>query len=345
MITFKKALSTLNKPIVWTYRTVGLICLWLVLASVCAYAARLCYYAVSRSYIVPIVLSNSDAEALDLTQKIVVSSETRDNLLLDIGKLKASVLEMERHKSSLQALEPSLERAIARETDSDINNQPALARLDSKKVQDNKKTATVMQDVAHTEATIEKDLQAGLMTDSDAAIARATLNQMSSAATDSEIAEVLLRDDVLAKNARDTKKLDVLDKLAELQSEISQLDIALIVARRQIDVETRQVKVLNDALKAASQTPYSGIGEKAVVAFVPYKSADGLKEGDAVIACDLDFVWCHTTGKVLRVFTTEEQRTDPIFKLTIRGVMAEISANSEDAKNDTLFLRSKPCGI
>jgi len=48
--------------------------------------------------------------------------------------------------------------------------------------------------------------------------------------TDSKIGAVLLTDNILEKTTTDTKTLDVLDKQAELISEIAQLDIAIAVA-------------------------------------------------------------------------------------------------------------------
>ena len=98
-----------------------------------------------------------------------------------------------------------------------------------------------MAQVKEVEAAIDKDLAAGLITKGDAATQRAALNQVQSSYTDSKIGEILLTDNILEKTTTDTKSLDVLDKQAELISEIAQLDIAISVAQKQIYEETKQI--------------------------------------------------------------------------------------------------------
>ena len=88
-----------------------------------------------------------------------------------------------------------------------------------------KRNWIIVAQVKEVEATIDKDLAAGLITKGDAATQRAALNPAQTSYTDSKIGEVLLTDSILEKTTTDTKSLDTLDKQAELTSEIAQLDI------------------------------------------------------------------------------------------------------------------------
>ena len=134
-----------------------------------------------------------------------------------------------------------MQAAIAREAKHNEVTGPQLLALDKQKQADNVTTQAVMTQVKDVEATIDKDLAAGLITKGDAATQRAALNQAQSSYTDSKIGELLLTDNVLEKTTTDTKSLDVLDKQAELKSEIAQLDIAINVAQKQVHEEAQQM--------------------------------------------------------------------------------------------------------
>jgi hypothetical protein len=132
---------------------------------------------------------------------------------------------MNKQRASLVALDPELQTAIVRERDHDRVTGPQLAALDVQKQADNAKTKSVVAQIHELEARINSDLTAGLITKGDAETQLAALNQAEDAYTDSKIADVLLSDNVLDKTTVGTKALDVLEKQAELRSEIAQLDI------------------------------------------------------------------------------------------------------------------------
>jgi hypothetical protein len=253
---------------------------------------------------------------------------------------------MNKHRAALEALEPELRTAIVREKQHNQATGPELAELDKQKQADNVKTQAVMAQVKEVEAAIEKDLAAGLITKGDAATQRAALNQAQSAYTDSKIGEVLLTDSILEKTTTDTKSLDVLDKQAELISEIAQLDIAVGVAQKQIYEETKQIASLKQALATAKQTPYylSVSGNNAVnFAFVPYDNQNSAAVGSAVYDCYLNMVLCRKVGTVKQIFAGEEHAIHPIFRTDIRGFLIQMQLDhSESAKSKTVFLNRKP---
>jgi hypothetical protein len=203
-----------------------------------------------------------------------------------------------------------------------------------------------MAQVREVEAAIDKDLAAGLITKGDAATQRAALNQAQSSYTDSKISEVLLTDSVLEKTTADTKSMDVLDKQAELISEIAQLDIAISVAQKQIHEETQQIDRLKQALTTAKETPYYLIvsGDSTVYfAFVPYDNQSNVSAGTAVYDCYLNMVACKKVGTVKQMFAGEQHATHPIFKTDIRGFLIQMQLeHPESAKSKTVFLNRKP---
>lgn len=336
----------LYKSVVTIYRIFAIVTLYAVLAGVLGYGFVMGFYALNTSWAAPVILSPSDDKSLDFTEKLVTSRQTLEDLNVDKQRLEDGVKEMQKHKAALLALEPELQTAITRETEHNRRTGPELLALEKQKQADNQKTQTVVEHVKEVEAAIDKDLAAGLITKGDAATQRAALNQAENSYTDSKISQVLLTDEVLQKNTTDTKSLDVLDKQAELISEIAQLDIAISVAQKQIHEETQQIDRLKQALTVAKQTPYylSVSGDSSVYfAFVPYDNQRHVAAGTGVYDCYLNMVLCRKVGTVKQIFSGEEHATHPIFKTDIRGFLIQMQLDHpESAKSKTVFLDSKP---
>ena len=336
----------LYKSVVTVYRIFAILTLYLVLAGVLAYGFVMGFYALNTSWAAPVILSPADDKSLDFTEKLVTSRQTLEDLNVDTKKLQDGVNEMNKHRAALEALEPELQTAIIREKQHNQATGPELLDLDKQKQADNLKTQAVMAQVKEVEAAINKDLAAGLITKGDAATQRAALNQAQSSYTDSKIGEILLTDNILEKTTTDTKSLDVLDKQAELISEIAQLDIAISVAQKQIYEEAKQITRLKEALATAKQTPYylSVSGNSAVnFAFVPYDNQSSASIGAPVYDCYLNMVLCRKVGTVKQIFAGEEHAIHPIFRTDIRGFMIQMQLDHpESAKSKTVFLNRKP---
>jgi predicted nucleic acid-binding Zn-ribbon protein len=304
------------------------------------------FYAVNSTWAAPIILSAADEKSLDFRDKLVISQQTIEDLKVDTKKLESGVAEMKKHRGALLELEPKLGAAIVRERTHNRATGPELATLDQQKRADNVKTQKVLTQLEEVEANINKDLTAGLITKGDAATQIAALNTAQGAYTDSRIAEILLTDSVLDKTTTGTNSLDVLEKQAELRSEVAQLDVAINVAEKQLHEETRQIDRLRQAIVTAKQSPYylNASGQKTLYfAFVPYDNQANAVAGAAIYDCYLNMIACHKVGTVKQVFTGEEQAIHPIFKTQIRGFLIETELEHADsAKSKTVFLGHKP---
>jgi hypothetical protein len=313
---------------------------------VLAYAFMMGFYAMNTSWAAPVILSASDDKSLDFTEKMVTSRQSLENLVVDKKRLDGSISEMTGHRAALLALAPELQAAIVREKQHNRAAGPQLIQLDQQKRADNAKTQAVMVKVKEVEAMIDKDLAAGLITKGDAATQRTALNQAENSYTDSKINEVMLTDAILEKTTTHTKSLDVLDKQAELRSEIAQMDIAIAVAEKQLHEESQQIDRLRKAIATAKQTPYylsvSG-GGPVHFAFVPYDNQGGVAAGSPIYDCYLNMVACRRVGTVKQVFSGEEHAVHPIFRTDIRGFMIQMQLDHpESARSKTIFLNHKP---
>jgi hypothetical protein len=334
------------KLVISLYRIFAVIMLYLVLGGILSYAFVMGFYAISATWAAPLILSPVDEKSLDFRQKLVTSQQSIEDLKVDSQKLESGIAEMKKHRAALLALEPQLQQAIARERTHNRAIGPQLAALDTQKQADNTKTQTVLKQLKEMELNINKDLAAGLITKGDAATQLSAVNQAENAYTDSKIAEVLLTDSVLQKNATGTDSLDVLEKQAELRSEAAQLDVAINVADKQLQEESRQIDRLREAIRTAKQSPYylNAAGDKTLYfAFVPYDNQASAVAGRPVYDCYLNMFGCRKVGTVNQVFAGEETAIHPIFKTNIRGFLMQMNLDHpESAKSKTVFLGRKP---
>jgi len=334
------------KLVIGLYRVFAIIVLYLVLAGIFTYAFVMGFYAISNSWAAPLILSAVDEKSLDFRQKLVTSQQTIEDLKVDAQKMQNGIAEMTKHRAALLALEPQLQQAIVRERTHNRATGPQLAALDSQKQTDNAKTQSVLARLKEVESNINKDLAAGLITKGDAATQLSALNQAQGAYTDSKIAEVLLTDNVLQKTTTGTDSLDVLEKQAELRSETAQLDIAINVAQKELQEDTRQIDRLREAITTAKQSPYylnaSG-GQTLYFAFVPYDNQASAVVGRPIYDCYLNMIVCRKVGTVGSLFTGEETAIHPIFKTNMRGFLIQMNLDHpESAKSKTVFLGGKP---
>jgi hypothetical protein len=334
------------KLVIGLYRVFAITVLYLVLGGILTYAFVMGFYAVSSSWAAPLILSAVDEKSLDFRDKLVTSQQTIEDLKVDTQKLLRGIEEMKKHQAALLALEPQLKEAIARELAHNRAVGPKLAALDTEKQADNVKTKAVLAQLEEVESTIKKDLAAGLITKVDAATQLSALNQTETGYTDSRIAEVLLTDSILQKTTTGTDSLDVLEKQAELRSEAAQLTIAINVADKQHQEETRQIDRLRQAIVTAKQSPYylnAAGGQTLYFAFVPYDNQASAVAGRAVYDCYLNMIACRKVGTVTQIFAGEETAIHPIFKSNIRGYLIQMNLDQPDsAKSKTVFLGRKP---
>ena len=334
------------KSVLTIYRVFAIMALYAVLAGVLAYAFVMGFYALNKSWATPVILSAFDEKSLDYMSKLVTSRQTIEDLKVDVTHLDANLAEMKKHRAVLDALDPALQKAIDRERGHDHATGPQLAELESQKQADNTKTQVLLGQMHEVETQIKSDLSNGLITKSDAEQQLAALNQEETAYTDSRIASVMLTDNILDKTTTGTKSLEILEKQAELRSEIAQLDITIAVDEKQLSEENRQIDRLHDAIQTAKLSPYylNATGNmRLYFAFVPYDNQAVAAPGAPIYDCYLNMIACRKVGTVKQVFKGEEVITHPIFKNQVRGLTILMDlTRRESAKSQTVFLGRKP---
>ena len=140
--------SFLYKSIITLYRVFAVATLYAILVGILAYAFIMGFYALNTTWAAPVILSASDEKSLDFLQKLVTSRQTLQDLHVDILHQQTTLAEMTKHRAALEALDPQIQQAIARENTHDRLTGPQLAALDTQKQADNTKTQAVLAQLA-----------------------------------------------------------------------------------------------------------------------------------------------------------------------------------------------------
>jgi hypothetical protein len=345
-IPLPRGRSFIHKSVLTIYRIFAVVTLYGVLAGILTYAFIMAFYAVNTTWAAPVIISASDEKSLDYLAQLVTSQQTIEDIKVDAIHQQTTLAEMTRQRASLEALIPQIDSAVGRERKHDRLTGPQLAELDAQKQADNTKTQAVLAQLQQLESSINKDLAAGLITKSDATTQIAAINQSRDAYTDSRIAEVLLTDNILDKTTDGTKSLEVIEKQAELRSDIAQLDVTLAVAEKQLEEDNRQIDRLRAAITTAKQSPYylNATGNSRLYfAFVPYDDQASATVGALIYDCYLNMVVCRKVGTVKQIFLGEQDIVHPLFKTQVRGFMIQMDlSHPASAQSKTVFLGRKP---
>jgi chaperonin cofactor prefoldin len=318
--------------------------LFTVLVGVLAYAFTAGFYALNDHWVIPFIASPTNDKILSMTEKLVESQATLNALVVDRDRLETSLGDMRTTMTELRTLDKQFKTALVTVATNNAKEEPELSTLNTKKAQDNAQTTEVMRQAEALGNKIDADLKAGLITKGDAIQAQTTLRTALNAATDGNVAEMLLRQSVRSMNPTDVTNIDTLSKEADLKNNLVLVTMAVVSGEEQLATDKSQIVMLTDAIKLAQSSP-NFLATKGNVhfAFVGYDGAEYVGLAKPVYSCYLGMVVCHRVGYVTAIFTEEETAQNPLFKTTMRGFLIQLNLTEpEAAKQKVLFIGHKP---
>ena len=353
MSTIALAVTNANaaarKGFLTLYRVFALVLLYGILVAILAYVGTMVYFLTSTSFICPVLISPSNTQILSLTETIVSSKGAIDSFVMDRDRQQATVNELSQQKLALEKLDHELEQAISEARSSDLVSGEALTSLGQQKNQDIAKTEPLVQDAGRVEREINADLQAGLISKSDAAVQRATLNQFSNDLTDNKINAVLIQDTTRQKLQTDLTTVDALAQRAQIDAQIATFAVQITTGLEEIRSDSAQIDRLNAAIKVAQGTAYfraSASPNQLAFAFVPFSNEKNVTVGTPIYDCYVGILACYRVGYVERIFPDEERQTNPILHSDMRGYLVQLSlTRSKAAKSMVLYVGHKPLGL
>jgi chaperonin cofactor prefoldin len=334
----------LNKLIVKVYSKFAAAIIASVLVGVFSYIFLMGFYAMNDHWVIPFIVSPTNDKILSMTEKLVESQATLNALTVDRDRLETSLGDMRTTMTELRTLDKQFKTALVTVATNNAKEEPELSALNAKKVRDNTQTAEVMRQAEALGNKIDADLKAGLITKGDAIQAQTALRTALNAATDGNVAEMLLRQSVRSMNPTDVTNIDTLSKEADLKNNLVLVTMAVLSGEEQLATDKSQIALLTGAIKLAQSAPdFLATKGNVHFAFVGYDGAEyvGLKK--PIYSCYLGMILCHRVGDVTAIFTEEETAQNPLFKTTMRGFLIQLNLTEpEAAKQKVLFIGHKP---
>ncbi|MBV7542976.1 hypothetical protein [Acidovorax sp. sic0104] len=345
-----------QKIIVTAYRYLAIVVLGAVLSTALAYAALTLFYTVNESWAAPVVISRTNEKILRLTAEVFRTRQAADGLDSAWKALSRESEALREQSRVFEQLVASAERAASQQQRADLQLSHQVEEIGTAKRGDIAKTRKVLSEISTLEDTIERDLQAGLMTREDAIRMRATINGYKTSATDATATAVALERQLsdLRRSATTLaggpaqmpQALEVLARTAGYRMQLDNLRLKLQQNMQDTASKQREAQQLRQIVTTLSDSPYFRVtqaDEPLFFAFVPYDNEAVAQPGQPVFDCILQVLLCSRVGTVTRVHRDEERAQHPLFKLETRGFLVELDlAAPQAAKSRVLFIGRAP---
>jgi hypothetical protein len=338
-----------QKLILTLYRTVAVIALYAILAGVIAYVSVLGVYEVNTSWVAPMLVAPNDTHGLVIADRVATSRNTLAQIIVDREHQERNLAAYQTERDELVSLRHVLTDGLRRTRTHDQAVAAELNGLLPQKEADLSRTAELVAEDSIGRSRIQKELDAGLITKTQAAEAEAQMNSVKNGLTDGRVSEVALRDSMHTKSAFNPAQIDGLVKIAEIQSRLARLEGEIAIARKQIAAFNTEKDLIEHAVDLSKETPYfvaANDGQSIDLAFVPYENQKSAKVDAPVYDCYLNYMLCRQVGTVTRIFPNEEHAQNPVFRSEMRGFLVQIWLSDRTAvRSKTLFVGGKPLGI
>ena len=349
-------MTPFQKIIVAAYRMLAIAVLLLILGTGVGYAFITLFYTLNTSWVAPVLLSPTSDRILQLKAGLFSNLEAVDTLTVELNTLtqENNVLALEQAETATflkKALETEKQQSLE---DATLANK--LGPIARAKAADRSTTHQLISTVADQEASINRELKAGLLTKDDAVRALSTVNafKVSSTNDDTAGAELDLEVSRLHNSAQTLKghaatsatALDLLAKTSMYASQLARIELKQTENKAEITNKRQEQKQRQQLLATITDSPYyraTLAGTPLSYAFIPYSNAGNAKVGESVYDCALQILICKKVGTNKRMHHDEEVAQHPLFHTETRGFLVELSLTiPEAAKYKDLFIGSAP---
>ena len=339
--------ARLNRWVVASYKLVGFAVLTAVVIALVSYLGSNVFYWLSRSWVVPTVISPTDERVLTLKSKMAEEATARDRLVADLADadrliaMHARYLEHARDalreeladkKSELQQLS-ALGHDLA-ETRSELHtNSRAYSDLSRRRL-----TAEYDAHLIDREAAVTGALQLSQLAQGNLNVAERAV------ALGKRRAELMRETDALSalvsKQPARRHSLAVLRILQELER--SQLELAKAGENRQ--VLQNSLDRYEELVRSIADSPYLlAVAQRSAIAFAPYENLAGVEPGTPLYACTYGLLVCRNVGRVAAVLAGEVSLKHPVHNTMLRGQSLKLElTDARAAEQKTLFIGHRP---
>jgi hypothetical protein len=322
------------------------------------------YYAITDSWLAPIMLSPDNDTVLAINIKLNEQMVEHAKLQHDLGRIDDDVRGVDQAIARLQALDTDGKEAMhwtslaTKEQSASLNEQ--LKSLNKQKAM----LASMLSSENGLYATAQKNARAGLLSGQDEERELQILNQLQLTISQNErdIAQTRVMADQfsLAANALSgsssaangrAKSQVAFGLIPEVASSVDrdvrvELEVIKLQAERRALIAERDTAIealarMDEIFKQLKDRPiYRAIQARTDVGFVPYTQLEGVEAGSELIDCTWIVFACHKVGRVSEVLSGEVVAQDP-WSDVARGQYAILELTDREASKEKVLRARK----
>ncbi|ANH76681.1 hypothetical protein ACS15_5510 [Ralstonia insidiosa] len=349
-------MTLFQKFFVKGYRWLAVLILASVLLAAACYFGMVFIYGVNKSWGAPVIMSKSSPRIVSMTADVFRARQALDTLKLKLNSAAKARTALIKQKEWLIDLAARYEESLQVQKRVDQALTGKLGRLAGEKRSVDAKSAEVVKANRVLAESIDKNLNAGLITEEAAARARSQIvsaeillntGLIDTVSLESRMSELNYGIRTIDGAATSPKTLESLARLSVLKRELTEAELKLADLDAETAVNTAERKELETFLEKLTSSPYylAAYGAQAVhqFAFVPYENEESVAVGAPVYSCFLEVLLCSKVGVVRAVTQDEEKGRHPVFQRDIRGFLVDLELTDEAAaKERVLFFGGRP---
>jgi hypothetical protein len=334
--------------IIAAYRLLGFVVLAVIVVVLLGYIATTVFFMVSRTWIVPTVISPSDEHVLALQTELTTHQTQRDRVAAELADAERAVAAEERFQlafaaamaADLVARQAELVRVRALATDASATRRNIHGANRAFATQHGARLAREYQArLVDRSGMIDGKLQLAQISGSSLALAEKQA-ELDTRAAELAAAVAGLSALVASQPGNVPLSYDVLT----IKRSYDASKLALAKARDTRAMHAAQLLRQQQLIDSLEQSGYlRALRDGASVAAVPYDNIANAGKGSPLYACRAAMLLCKRVGSVLEVLPGEVTLRHPHRARQLRGRMIELQLDEPDAaRDDVLFVGGAP---
>lgn len=338
------------------YRRLAIFLLVAILMGAVSYGITVITFLFNKSWAVPVIMSKSDPHVAQLAAQVFQARQNYDKMESELGIAKKAHKLLQIQRDALRDIIARYEQALNAEKVATQKYSSKLQALSADKIVINAKNARLVENSLPTAASIDKSLNAGLITTTTAIQMRTAALGLEASLADGNLAAAALLNQIgqlnrgvhsLAGGNSSPEAIQSIAQVNLLRQQLNETELKLLELDSDVKTKTKDTAELGAMLSSLKASPYyiTAYGAKTVnrFAFVPYENEDSARIGAPVFSCKLEIVLCFQVGTIKTVTTEEERLQHPLYNTLVRGVLVELDlGENQAAKDKVLFVGSRP---
>ena len=318
----------LKKIYLNTYRLTAFGFLATLTTVIISFLILMIFFQINSSWIAPTVLSKDSDKMLTFASALTQATQNLETLKITEQDAQNRMTLAQSSVVKLKDLVSKLE-----------SNSNQIGKYSKVKHSDLNSTSQISSDLMKSQSDAQKALDAGVITNVEAAQFRSNTQNFHNSIADGNIglnvADINANAGLVqAITQLQQAEVDVISHLSEYNSAHS----LKIAAQKQLD-----------DLKATTYYQVYTSGNNANLAFLPYENFDNVHVNDNVYSCALLVAWCSKVGTIDSIKNDEQTTEFPIYNVrfsrTMRGVFVTMKIDPDKIyimRNKLLFVGYRP---